>query len=177
MVAKRHREHKGRSAREFAENDFASRPRRTHLLTITITPTGGMTVRIADASLMVLGFGLVIAGVTPGMTGFVPCCDMSARGCRPRPGWRGWPDQEGAVSCWRCRRSSSSWTARGGERAATVQSRIRSMRSERRVKRWRDPSWEYAAAGRTPSTVSGLGCSPLRDQCLYRGSAAGSSAW
>ena len=45
-------------------------------------------------SLMVVGCGLVIAGVTPGVTGFVPCCDLSARGCRPRPGWRSWPDQE-----------------------------------------------------------------------------------
>ena len=43
---------------------------------------------------MVVGCGLVTAGVTPGMTGFVPCCDLSARGCRPRPGWRSWPDQE-----------------------------------------------------------------------------------
>ncbi len=34
------------------------------------------------------------ASVTPGMTGFVPCCDLSARGHRPRPGWRSWPDQE-----------------------------------------------------------------------------------
>jgi len=40
---------------------------------------------------MVLGCGLVTAGVTPGMTGFVPWCDLSARGCRPRPGWRSWP--------------------------------------------------------------------------------------
>ena len=31
---------------------------------------------------MVLGCGLVTAGVTPGVTGFVPCCDLSARGCR-----------------------------------------------------------------------------------------------
>lgn len=28
------------------------------------------------------------------MTGLVPCCDLSARGDRPRPGWRSWPDQE-----------------------------------------------------------------------------------
>ena len=34
------------------------------------------------------------ASVTPGMTGLVPCCDLSARGHRPRPGWRSWPDQE-----------------------------------------------------------------------------------
>ena len=45
-------------------------------------------------SLMVMGCGLVTAGVTPGKTGFVPCCDMSARCRRPRPGWRSWPDQE-----------------------------------------------------------------------------------
>jgi hypothetical protein len=45
-------------------------------------------------SLMVLGCGLVTAGVTPGMTGLVPCCDLSTRGCRPRPGRRSWPDQE-----------------------------------------------------------------------------------
>ena len=44
--------------------------------------------------MLVLGCGLVTAGVTPGMTGFVPCCDLSARGYRPRPGWRNWPDQE-----------------------------------------------------------------------------------
>ena len=43
---------------------------------------------------MVLGCGLVTAGVTHGMTGFVPWCDLSARGRRPRPGWRSWPDQE-----------------------------------------------------------------------------------
>ena len=43
---------------------------------------------------MVVGCGLVTAGVTPGVTGFVPCCDLSARGCRPRPGRRSWPDQE-----------------------------------------------------------------------------------
>src|SRR4051794_1223922 len=24
----------------------------------------------------------------------MPWCDLSARGCRPRPGWRSWPDQE-----------------------------------------------------------------------------------
>ena len=34
-------------------------------------------------SLMVLGCGSVTAGVTPGMTGFVPWCDLSARGRRP----------------------------------------------------------------------------------------------
>src|SRR6478609_4458348 len=39
------------------------------------------------------GLWLVAASVTPGKTGFVPCCDLSARGCRPRPGWRSWPDQ------------------------------------------------------------------------------------
>jgi hypothetical protein len=32
------------------------------------------------------GLWLVTASVTPGMTGFVPCCDLSARGHRPRPG-------------------------------------------------------------------------------------------
>ena len=41
-----------------------------------------------------MGCGLVTAGVTPGKTGFVPCCDLSARGRRPRTGWRSWPDQE-----------------------------------------------------------------------------------
>ena len=40
------------------------------------------------------GLWLVTTGVTPGVTGFVPCCDLSARGCWPRPGWRSWPDQE-----------------------------------------------------------------------------------
>jgi hypothetical protein len=45
-------------------------------------------------SLMVLGCGLVTAGVTPGMTGSVPWCDLSARGRRPQPGRRSWPDQE-----------------------------------------------------------------------------------
>src|SRR3954447_15040506 len=47
-----------------------------------------------QASLKVLGCGLVTGGVTPGKTGFVPCCDLSARGHRPRPGWRSWPNQE-----------------------------------------------------------------------------------
>ena len=40
------------------------------------------------------GLWLVTTGVTPAETGFVPLCDLSARGCRPRPGWRSWPDQE-----------------------------------------------------------------------------------
>ncbi len=46
------------------------------------------------AALMVMGCGLVTAGVTHVVTGFVPCCDLSARGCWPRPGRRCWPDQE-----------------------------------------------------------------------------------
>ena len=44
------------------------------------------------------------------------------------------------------RRSSSSWTARSGLRAATGRSQIRSMRSEPRVKHWLDPSWGLPAA-------------------------------
>src|SRR5690349_7936772 len=43
---------------------------------------------------MVMGCGLVTAGVTHAVTGFVPWCDLSARGRRPRPGRRCWPDQE-----------------------------------------------------------------------------------
>jgi hypothetical protein len=41
------------------------------------------------------------------------------------------------------------------------------MRSEQPVKRWLDPSWESTQWWRTPSTVSALGCSPLRDQRIY----------
>src|SRR4051812_37550331 len=40
------------------------------------------------------GLWLVTASVTPEVTGLVPCCDLSARGRRPRPGRRSWPDQE-----------------------------------------------------------------------------------
>ena len=40
------------------------------------------------------GLWLATAGVTHGVTGFVPCCDVSARGRRPRPGRRSWPDEE-----------------------------------------------------------------------------------
>jgi hypothetical protein len=47
------------------------------------------------------------------------------------------------------------------------------MRSEPHVKRWLDLSWALPAAGENASPVSALGCSPLRDQCIYRGSAAG----
>src|SRR5688572_12435400 len=66
---------------------------------IARTPCLGALTRRKDCedrlrSLMVLGCGLVTAGVTPGKTGFVPCCDLSARGRRPRTGWRSWPDQE-----------------------------------------------------------------------------------
>ena len=43
---------------------------------------------------MVLGCGLVIASVTLGLTDFVSSRDLSARDCRPRLGWRNWPDQE-----------------------------------------------------------------------------------
>src|SRR3954463_8556211 len=43
---------------------------------------------------MVMGCCSVTAGVTHVVTGFVPCCDLSARGCWPRPGRRKWPDQE-----------------------------------------------------------------------------------
>ena len=56
------------------------------------------------AALMVMGCGLVTAGVTHVVTGFVPCCDLSARGCWPRPG---------GVSPWRWR-SSSTVRAVGG---------------------------------------------------------------
>ena len=44
------------------------------------------------------------------------------------------------------RRSSSSWTARSGRRAATARSPTRSMRSEQPVKRWLDRGWELPAA-------------------------------
>lgn len=57
--------------------------------------------------------------------------------------------------------------------AATARSRTRSMRSERPVKRWPDLGWERLASGRTPSPVSASGCSPLCDQRIHGGSAAG----
>src|SRR6476469_5910240 len=40
------------------------------------------------------GVWLVTTSVTHDVTGLVPWCDLSARGRRPRPGWRSWPDQE-----------------------------------------------------------------------------------
>ena len=54
------------------------------------------------------------------------------------------------------RRSSSSWTARSGLRAATARSPIRSMRSEPRVKRWPDRGWELPAAGGERQALSVL---------------------
>ena len=35
---------------------------------------------------MVIGCGALTGGVTHVVTGFVPCCDLSARGCWSRPG-------------------------------------------------------------------------------------------
>ena len=46
------------------------------------------------------------------------------------------------VTCWRCRRSSSSWDRPSGLRVATARSPICSMRSALRVKRWLDRGWE-----------------------------------
>ena len=47
------------------------------------------------------------------------------------------------------------------------------MRSEPRVRRWRGRGWGLPAQrGRTPSTVSAVDCSPLRDQRLHRGATA-----
>ena len=47
------------------------------------------------------------------------------------------------------RSSSSSWTVRSGPRDATARSPIPLMRSEPRVRRWRDrgQGWEHRAAG------------------------------
>ncbi len=45
------------------------------------------------------------------------------------------------------RSSSSSWTVRSGPRDATARSRIPSMRSEPRGRRWRDHGWGHRAAG------------------------------
>jgi len=42
-------------------------------------------------SLMVLGCGWWSRAWPPEWLAFVPCCDLSARGCRPRPGGRSWP--------------------------------------------------------------------------------------
>jgi hypothetical protein len=53
---------------------------------------------------VVLGLRLVTASVTPGMTGLVPCCDLSARGHRPRAGWRSGRLEEPAIRSLTTRR-------------------------------------------------------------------------
>jgi hypothetical protein len=52
-----------------------------------------------------------------------------------------------SLTCWAHRSSSSSWTVRSGPRDATARSPIPLMRSEPRVRRWRDRGWEHRAAG------------------------------
>ena len=68
--------------------------------------------------------------------------------------------------------------ARSGPRAATARSPTRSMRSAPRVKRWlAHQAGHSPERRRTPSTLSAVGCPPLRSQRLRPRPSSRSSAW
>ena len=110
------------------------------------------------------GLWLVTTSVTPRMTGFVPCCDMSARG--HRTGWRSWPDQEldhlGSMSSSASTRTSTPtqppWSML---RLVVSSTRSPSRRRPRAIPSWRSSPTTTRCCGPGPSRGTGGHCAGL----------------